>query len=102
MNDENGNVMSEKDIIREALDLMSDVLFLLYETESDNAKAACWMADSLSKFMTVLFNNGDVLLASADYSSYENKLYKSFLRKKKCKEEQEFIENKNAEINNGK
>lgn len=75
MKDENGNEMSDKDIIKESLDLMSDVCCLLFETNSDQAIAAAYMADSLIKYLQVIYRGDDVLSAAADYTGYENNVY---------------------------
>jgi len=73
--DENGKLMSEEDKIREALDMLADVLAMLYETESDQGHAAAFMADGLVKYLTVCLNGDNVLLAAADYQGYEQMVY---------------------------
>lgn len=75
MKDEFGKEMTDKDIIKAALGEMSNVVALLYETESDAAVAAGFMADSLIKYLQVIYHGDDVLLASADYNAYEQKVY---------------------------
>ncbi len=75
MIDENGNEMSEKVIIKESLDLLSEVCCLLFETESPEAIAAAYMADSLIKYLQCIYRDDDVLLASTDYAKYENDVY---------------------------
>jgi len=75
MKNENGIEMTEKEILKEALDLMSDVCCLLYETQSDKAVAAAFMADSLIKYLQVIYRDDDVLSAAADYTAYEENVY---------------------------
>ncbi len=75
MKNENGIEMPEKDILQEALELMSHVCCLLFETESDKAVAAAFMADSLLKYLQVIYRDDDVLSASADYTAYEENVY---------------------------
>jgi hypothetical protein len=71
MINEHGKEMTEKEILKEALNLMGEVCCLLFETESDQAKASAFMADSLIKYLQVIVRDDDVLLAAADYSAYE-------------------------------
>jgi hypothetical protein len=66
--------MSEKDILKEALELMADVCSLLFETESEVGKGAAFMADALLKYINVIHKDGDVLSAAADYQAYEERL----------------------------
>lgn len=80
MKNENGIEMTEKEIMKESLDLLGNVLFLLFETETEEGKAAAFMADSLVKYLTAIYHQGNVLSAAADYTEFENNLYK---RKKK-------------------
>ena len=83
MKDEHGIEMDEKKILRESMDLMSDVCCLLFETESDKAHAAAFMADSLIKYLQVIHRDDNVLSASADYTAYEQEyLDKEYLDKK--------------------
>ena len=76
MQNEHGTEMTEVEIIREAMNLLADVNCLLYETKSPEAIAAAWMADCLLKYLQVIHRGDDVLLASADYTSYESQIYK--------------------------
>lgn len=78
MKDEHGNIMTEKQILKITLDLLSDICCLLYETESDASIAAAYMADSLMKYIQVIYRGDDVLLASADYSNYEKNIYDEY------------------------
>lgn len=71
MQDENGNVMTEKQIISEAMDLMSNVTALLFETKSPEGHAAAFMADNLLKYLQVIYRDDNVLLATCDYTAYE-------------------------------
>jgi len=75
MKDENGNEMTEKDILKDSLELMADVCGLLFETNSEECHAAAFMADSLIKYLQVIYRGDNVLSASADYTSYENEIY---------------------------
>lgn len=75
MKNENGIEMSEKDILHETLGLMADVCSLLFETQSDKAVAAAFMADSLIKYLQVIYRDHDVLRAACDYEAYEHEVY---------------------------
>jgi len=68
---EHGIEMTEKEIIKEAMNLLADVCCLLYETESPEAIAAAWMSDCLIKYLQVIHRGDNLLLASADYNEYE-------------------------------
>jgi len=76
MIDENGIEMTEQDILQAAIELMGEVLCLLYETESPQGNAAGFMADSLTKYLQVIIRGDDVLSASADYTAYEEEVYR--------------------------
>lgn len=75
MINENGKKMTEKEILKESLDLMANVLCLLFETKSHKSVAAAFMADSLIKYLQVIYRGDDVLRASADYTAYEEEVF---------------------------
>ncbi len=74
IDDETGLEMTEKDILKEALELMSEVLGLLFETKTTAGNSAGFMADSLIKYLQVIYRDDDILLASADYTAYEEEV----------------------------
>ena len=75
MKDENGEEMPEKQILKECMDLMGNVCCLLFETDCDEAHAAAFMADTLLKYITVIYREDNILLAAADYNGYEEGVY---------------------------
>ncbi len=88
---ENGKHMSEKQLLKEALDLIADACCLLFETEEPESQAAAFMTDSVLKYLQVIYRDDDVLLASADYTAYEQKVYErrqEIKEKEKQKEKQ--------------
>ncbi len=74
MLDETGRELTEKELLKEALELMSDVCCLLFETESTQGHACAFMADSLIKYMQVVYRDDDVLRAACNYEEYENEV----------------------------
>jgi hypothetical protein len=83
MRHEDGHKMTEKEILKESMYLMTEVNCLLFETTTDNGIAAAWMADSLIKYLQVIYHGDDVLLAAAEYKEYEEKIYQKFMQEKR-------------------
>jgi hypothetical protein len=79
MLDTDGKEMSEEKIFEEACGLVSDACGLLFETESSEGHAAGFMADNLLKYLQMIKRGDDVLMASADYSAYEQIVYEEFV-----------------------
>lgn len=75
MKNENGKEMTEKEIIKECLDLVSEVCCLLFETESKESHAAAFMADNLIKYLQVIYRDDRILDATCDYEKYEHRHY---------------------------
>jgi len=75
MIDESGTTMTEKQMIKEAMELTADICSLLYETETGEAHAAAFMADNLLKYLQVIYRDDNVLDAAADYTAYEEERY---------------------------
>ena len=75
MIDENGNEMSDKEILKSALDHLAEACCFLYEIEDESFHSLGFMVDSCLKLGTVLLNDGNVLNAAADYSAYEQELF---------------------------
>ena len=71
---------NEKELIKEAMDSISDACCYLFETKSESGKALAFMADTLLKYGTVIYHGDDVLKAACDFQAYEEEL---FLRKHK-------------------
>lgn len=82
MRDENGIEMTEDQLLEEALNLMSDVCCLLYETENETSHAAAFMADNLIKYLQVVRRGHNILSAAADYNAYEEEVYQAKLEAK--------------------
>ncbi len=82
MDKETGKVsdLSEKETIKIALDHMAEALCFGYQLKTDEGKAFCFMLDSAIKYGAVIFNNGDVLEASADFTDYEGKVHRKKLK----------------------
>lgn len=78
----NGRTLSEKELIKEALDHISEACCFLFETDSPEGHALAFMCDSLLKYGTVIKNGDNPLAAAADYTEYENKKYQEFIAKK--------------------
>ena len=72
---QDGLKMTEKEILKEALELMSEVCGLLFETETLVGHSAGFMADALIKYLQVIYRDDDILLAAADYNAYEEEVY---------------------------
>jgi hypothetical protein len=81
MKDENGKELSEKELIKDALGLLSEACVPLFETESIEGQALAFMVDSALKYGQVVYRDKDVLSAAADYNSFEEKLYEETMRK---------------------
>ena len=71
MNDENGNKLSDKDILKASLDNLSDACCLLYELEDETYHSLAFMVDSCLKLGQVLHRDDNILSASTDYDAYE-------------------------------
>jgi hypothetical protein len=85
MIDEKGNKLSEKDILKTALDHLGEACCFLYETESDQCHALAFIVDSALKLGQVIHRDDDILSASADYTAYENECFKKHKANKKVK-----------------
>ena len=83
MNDENGNKVSEKEIIKVSLDMLAEACCLLFETESPEGHALAFMVDSAMKYGQVIYRDDNVLSAAADYTGYESRLYEEKMGEKK-------------------
>lgn len=83
MFDENGKVMSEKEILKASLDHIAEAAGFLFECESIELKSLAFHVDSILKLGTVLVNDDCPLDAACDYTKYENEKYQEFLEKKK-------------------
>lgn len=66
--------LSEQEIIKTALDHLAESLCWVYETKSPEGHALAFMVDSAVKYGQVIMRGDDVLLASADYTEYENEI----------------------------
>lgn len=71
MKDNLGIEITEKELIKKALCHLSDACSYLFETNSEAGNALAFMVDSSLKFGQVIYRGDDVLLASADYTKYE-------------------------------
>jgi len=71
MIDESGKEMTEKEIIKCALDHLSDTCCFLFETKSPEGHALAFMVDAALKYGQVIYRGDDVLIAAADYTAYE-------------------------------
>ena len=74
MIDENGIVLTEKEIIKDIMDMLSEALCPAYELESDDGYALAWMIDCALKYAQVIYRDDNVLSASADYTRYEENM----------------------------
>ncbi len=74
MRDENGNELSEQEIIKDALNHLAEGLCFAYELQSDEGRAFAFMLDSVVKYGQVIMRGDDVLLAAADYTGYEQEV----------------------------
>lgn len=83
MRDENGVTLTDKEILKEALNHMSEALCFLFETENELCQSIAFMLDSTIKLGTVIYNDGCILDASANWEAYERELYYKF-HKLKC------------------
>jgi len=75
MRDETGNEMTESELLKESITLISNVCCLLWETRNPDSHAAAIMADSLLKYLQVIYREDNVLKAFVDYNTYENEVY---------------------------
>ena len=80
MKDENGNDVTDKELMKEALNHLANAICLLFEAESKELKQFCFVVDSALKLGQVIYRDDDPLDAACDYAEYENKVY---LRNKK-------------------
>lgn len=71
---ETGLEMTEKEIIKEALDHLAEVCCLAFELESDEGHAFAWMVDSAIKYAQVIYRDDNVLRAACDYTAYEEEV----------------------------
>lgn len=67
--------IGEKEILKEALDQLGNILCFLYEVKSPEAVAATFMCDSLIKYMQVIHRGDNVLSATSDYTQYEEEVF---------------------------
>lgn len=75
MFDENGIKLTDKEILKGALDHMGEALCHLFETEEPIFQSVAFMLDSAIKLGTVIFNDGSILDASSNWEEYESELY---------------------------
>jgi hypothetical protein len=73
--------LSEKELIKESLFLLSEALCSLYETKSKTAQSLCFMVDSCLKYGTVIFRNSNILDAATNYEEYEDKFHAEYIKK---------------------
>lgn len=79
MQNENGTILTDKELLREALDHMAEALCFLFETEDPLYHSLAFMCDSTIKLGTVILNDGDRILdAGANWEGYEAELYERF------------------------
>lgn len=57
--DENGKEMTEEEMLEEACDLLSNACCLLFEIESEEGKAAAFMADSTLRYCSAILKGND-------------------------------------------
>jgi hypothetical protein len=74
MIDENGTVLTEKEIIKDIMEILTEALCPAYELKSDNGHALAWMIDCALQYAKVIYRDFDVLSASADYTRYEENM----------------------------
>lgn len=82
MKDENGNEVSEKDIIKEILNLLSEACANAFELKSDNGQSLAFMVDSVLKYGQVIYNGDSPIDATCDYTSYENEVYQRRMKER--------------------
>ena len=83
MKDENGKDLTDKEVLKYALDDLGNACCSLYELEDEMYHSLAFMVDSCLKLGTVLINGDNILSASADYTNYEHERYQKFLEEKK-------------------
>lgn len=77
-----GKEMTEKEMIKESLDLLSDACCFLFETESDVGQSLAFMVDSALKYGQVIYRDDRILDAACDYQAYEEEVYKRHMKEK--------------------
>ncbi len=85
MQDEDGNIVSEKEILKVAMDHLSEACSFLFELESLEGECLGFMADSVLKLAQVLYLDDSPLSASTDFQRWEEKKYQEYLKKRKLK-----------------
>lgn len=75
MIDENGIKLTDKEILKGALDHMAEALCHLFETDHPIFQSIAFMLDSTIKLGTVILNDGSILDASSNWEKYESELY---------------------------
>lgn len=85
MQDENGMILSDKDLLKEALGHMSEALCFLFETNDPLYQSVAFSLDSAIKLGTVVLHDGSILDASASWQDFEDELYEKHNRLKVIK-----------------
>lgn len=63
--------LTEKEIIKEAMNHLSEACCFLFEVESLEGRSLAFMADAVLKLAQVIYRDDDPLMAAADYTAYE-------------------------------
>ena len=75
--EENGNVrdLTEKEILKTALDHMAEALCFAFELQTPEGEAVAFMLDSVVKYAQVVYHGDSPKDASCDYTQYEQMVY---------------------------
>jgi hypothetical protein len=71
----NGTEMTEKELIKEALNHISDACCFLFETDSSEGHALAFMCDSMLKYGQVIYNDDNPIDATSDFNAYEQRKF---------------------------
>lgn len=63
--------VSDKEIIKESIELLANACEMLFECEDDNTKSLAFMVDCALKYAQVIHRGDNILLAAIDYDKYE-------------------------------
>lgn len=59
MKNENGQTMTDKEILREACDLLASACELLFELDSDEGKASAFITDTALRYCSAIYKGDD-------------------------------------------
>lgn len=81
MVDEEGNELSEKEILKTAMDHIAEACCFLFECDSPEIQVIGALADTLLKLGNVIMHDESPLTASVGYDEFAEQKYLEFIKK---------------------